>query len=76
MITFKIIVISIIRFIGTPNEPFNMGHNFDIAPIGPLLVNWPIANSMYSSGMPQKSIIRKYGTRKLPERRKKLGFKC
>lgn len=46
--------------------PFNMGHSFDIDPIGPRFVNWPIANSKYSNGIPQNIITKKYGIKNIP----------
>lgn len=47
--------------------PFKIGHSFDIAPIGPRFVNWPIANSKYSNGIPQNIITRKYGIKNIPK---------
>lgn len=39
--------------------PLNKGHICPRAPIGPRLVNWPIASSMYSRGTPHTMSIRK-----------------
>jgi len=47
--------------------PFRIGHSFDIAPIGPRFVNWPIANSKYSNGIPQNIITKKYGIKNIPK---------
>lgn len=46
--------------------PLKIGHNFDSAPMGPLLVNCPTANSIYSKGIPHVNNIKKYGMRKTP----------
>jgi len=47
--------------------PFRIGQSFDIALIGPRLVNCPIASSKYSNGIPQNIITKKYGIRNIPK---------
>lgn len=47
--------------------PLNSGQIWESAPIGPLLVNWPTASSIYSNGIPHIMRMRKYGTKNTPE---------
>jgi len=52
------------------HKPFKAGHSLAIAPIGPLRVYCPTANSIKSMGMPHKNSIITYGIRKAPTKEK------
>ena len=46
--------------------PLKNGQIFSIAPMGPNLVYWPMANSMKRRGIPHTKSMMKYGIKKAP----------
>jgi hypothetical protein len=52
-------------------SPFSSGQSCPIVLIGPRPVNCPIESSMKSIGIPQRSIVMKYGNKKTPKDERK-----
>lgn len=50
--------------------PFSKGHKLPKAAMGPRPTNCPTASSMYNIGTPHTIIIKKYGMRNTPVKKK------